>query len=124
MALPVNKSLTERARKFRKDSTLSEILFWNEVKNKKFDGLDFYRQKIIGNYIVDFYCPRLDVVIEIDGYTHDNKQAYDARRDKYLHSLGLYVLHIYDKDVKQDIKGVLQMLRHFCNNIHPRFVNI
>ncbi len=123
MALPLNKSLIERARQLRKDSTLSEILFWNEIKHKKFDGLDFYRQKVIGNYIVDFYCPRLDVVIEIDGCTHYNKQEYDAQRDKYLRSLGLHVLHIYDNDVKRDMNGVLQMVRHFCNSVHPRFAD-
>ncbi|MBQ6736365.1 MAG: endonuclease domain-containing protein [Alphaproteobacteria bacterium] len=121
MALPMNKSLTERARQLRKDSTLSEILFWNEVKNKKFDGLDFYRQKVIGNYIVDFFCARLNVVIEIDGYSHDNKYEYDARRDKYLRSLGLHILHIYDEDVKQDMNGVLQMVHHFCNSVSPRY---
>ncbi|MBQ6736771.1 MAG: endonuclease domain-containing protein [Alphaproteobacteria bacterium] len=121
MSLPMNKSLTERARWLRKNSTLSEILFWNEVKNKKLDGLDFYRQKVIGNYIVDFFCARLNVVIEIDGSTHNNKYEYDARRDNYLRSLGLRVLHIYDKDVKQDMLGVLQIVRNFCGSVPARY---
>ena len=121
MALPINTSLTKRARQLRKNSTLSEILFWNEVKNKKLDGLDFYRQKVIGNYIVDFFCARLNVVIEIDGFTHNNKFEYDQRRDKYLRSLGLHILHIYDEDVKQDMSGVLQIVRNFCNSILPRY---
>ncbi len=117
----MNKSLTERARWLRKNSTLSEILFWNEVKNKKLDGLDFYRQKVIGNYIVDFFCARLNVVIEIDGSTHNNKYEYDARRDNYLRSLGLRVLHIYDEDVKQDMSGVLQIVRNFCDSVPARY---
>ncbi len=121
MSLPMNKSLTERARWLRKNSTLSEILFWNEVKNKKLDGLDFYRQKVIGNYIVDFFCARLNVVIEIDGSTHNNKYEYDARRDNYLRSLGLRVLHIYDEDVKQDMLGVLQIVRNFCGSVQARY---
>ncbi len=121
MSLPMNKSLTERARWLRKNSTLSEILFWNEVKNKKLDGLDFYRQKVIGNYIVDFFCARLNVVIEIDGSTHNNKYEYDARRDNYLRSLGLRVLHIYDEDVKQDMSGVLQIVRNFCDSVPARY---
>ena len=121
MSLPINKSLTERARWLRKNSTLSEILFWNEVKSKKLDGLDFYRQKVIGNYIVDFFCARLNVVIEIDGSTHNNKYEYDARRDKYLRSLGLHVLHIYDEDVKQDMTGVLQIVRNFCDSVPARY---
>ena len=121
MSLPMNKSLNERARWLRKNSTLSEILFWNEVKNKKLDGLDFYRQKVIGNYIVDFFCARLNVVIEIDGSTHNNKYEYDARRDNYLRSLGLRVLHIYDEDVKQDMSGVLQIVRNFCDSVPARY---
>ena len=121
MSLPFNKSLTERARELRKNSTLSEILFWNMVKNKQFDGLDFNRQKVIGNYIVDFYCARLGVVIEIDGWTHDNKQAYDAKRDEYLRLLGLYVLHIYDEDVKHDINGTMQMVKEFCSKIPTKY---
>jgi very-short-patch-repair endonuclease len=121
MSLPFNKSLTERARELRKHSTLSEILFWNVVKNNQFDGLDFNRQKVIGNYIVDFYCARLGLVIEIDGWTHDNKQEYDSKRDNYLRSLGLYVLHIYDEDIKQDINGTMQMVKEICSNIPTRY---
>ena len=56
MKLPKNTSLQTYARKLRKESTLSEILFWNAIKNKQIKNLDFDRQKIIGNYIVDFYC--------------------------------------------------------------------
>lgn len=115
MRLPKNKSLIKRARELRKNSTLSEVLFWNMVKNKQIDGLDFDRQTIIGNYIVDFFCPQLDVVIEIDGCSHNNKQEYDHRRDMYLQSLGLHVLHIYDEDLKRDIGGVFQMVCNFCN---------
>ncbi len=113
--LPKNLMLRKRARELRKNSTLSEVLFWNIVKNKQLNGWDFDRQRVIGNYIVDFYCPQLNVVIEIDGCSHANKQDYDRMRDKYLHSLGLHVLHIYDEDVKHDINGVIQMVFEFCN---------
>ena len=115
MKLPKNKSLVKRARELRKNSTLSEVLFWNEVKNKQLNGLDFDRQTIIGNYIVDFFCPQLDVVIEIDGCSHANKQEYDSERDRYLRSLGLHVLHVYDTDVKRDIEGVMRIVIDFCN---------
>ena len=115
MRLPKNKSLIKRARELRKNSTLAEVSFWNEVKNKKLNGLDFDRQTIIGNYIVDFFCPRLDVVIEIDGCSHNNKQEYDHVRDEYLRSLGLHILHIYDEDVKRDMGGVIQIVQNFCD---------
>ena len=110
MSLPYNPKLKERARKLRKAGNLSEVLFWKEVKNKQFKGFDFDRQKIIGNYIVDFYCTNCNVVIEIDGSSHDNKQEYDAKRDAYLESLGLTVIHITDVDVKKNLSGVMEML--------------
>ncbi|MGQ4006258.1 DUF559 domain-containing protein [Francisellaceae bacterium CB300] len=87
--LPYNPKLKQRAKELRKAGNLSEVLLWNRLKRKQFLKLDFDRQKIIGNYIVDFYCPNLGVVIEIDGSSHDNKEGYDRIRDEYLKGLGL-----------------------------------
>lgn len=115
-ALPYNPILKERARELRKAGNLAEVLFWKQVRNKSFKGLDFDRQKIIGNYIVDFYCPNFNVVIEIDGSSHDDKQEYDALRDEYLKSLGLVVIHITDFEVKENMDAVMQYL-----NDHPAF---
>lgn len=109
-SLPFNPKLKERAKELRKAGNLSEVLFWNQVKNKQFKGCDFDRQKIIGNYIVDFYCANYQVVIEIDGSSHDNKVEYDAERDAYLESLGLTVIHIPVEDVLQRMSTVMQML--------------
>lgn len=119
MKLPANKELKQRARDLRSNSTLSEVLLWQLLKNKQMYGLDFNRQKIIGNYIVDFYCPKLNLVIEIDGSSHDNKYIYDAKRDEYLNSLGLFVLHIDDRDVKFSISKVLYMIEVFIDNHYP-----
>jgi len=102
--------LKERAKELRQAGNLSEVLFWNQVKNKQFKEYDFDRQKIIGNYIVDFYCTNCNVVIEIDGSSHDNKQDYDAKRDGFLRSLGLVVIHIPVEEVMNKIVGVMEML--------------
>lgn len=110
MNLPYNPNLKARARKLRQAGNLSEVLFWNQVKNKQFKGFDFDRQKIIGNYIADFYCSNYNVVIEIDGSSHDNKQEYDAKRDAYLESLGLVVIHIPVEDILNNMYGVMEML--------------
>ena len=104
LALPYNPKLKDRAKSLRKAGNLSEIIFWNEVKNGKFIGFDFDRQKIVGNYIVDFYCSNNNVVIEIDGSSHNSKQDYDAKRDAYLLGLGLKVIHIQDKEVSQSLQ--------------------
>lgn len=109
-SLPYNPKLKERARELRKAGNLSEVLFWNQVKKKQFKGYDFDRQKIIGNYIVDFYCSNCNVVIEIDGSSHDDKVEYDAERDAYLESLGLTVIHIPVEDVFQRMSTVMEML--------------
>lgn len=94
----------------RRAGNLSEVLLWNQLKKGQFKGLDFDRQKIIGNYIVDFYCAEKNAVIEVDGSSHDDKADYDAQRDAYLSGLGLSVIHILDKDVKQNIGGVIDFL--------------
>ncbi len=117
MSLPYNPKLKERARELRKAGNLSEVLFWNQVKNKQFKGLDFDRQNVIGNYIVDFYCANCNVVVEIDGSSHDNKQEYDAARDAFLESLGLTVIHIPVADVMNNMGAVMDMLLD-----HPAFI--
>ena len=99
--LPYNQALKQRARELRKAGNLSEVLFWNVVKNKQLNGQDFDRQRVIGNYIVDFYCHEHALVVEIDGSSHDDKQAYDQIRDEYLEVLGLKVLHVQDVDTNR-----------------------
>ena len=112
--LPFNPALKERAKKLRKAGNLPEVLIWQQIHKKKFKGYDFDRQKIIGNYIVDFFCLDCNVVIEIDGSSHDNKVEYDAKRDAFLEELGLVVIHISAKDVLKNLQDVMKML-----NDHP-----
>lgn len=114
--LPYNPKLKEKARELRQAGNLSEVLFWNQVKNKQFKGFDFDRQKIIGNYIVDFYCSNCQVVVEIDGSTHNDKVDYDQQRDNYIVSLGLTVIHIPVNDVMFKLGKVMEMLFD-----HPAF---
>jgi very-short-patch-repair endonuclease len=105
--LPYNPALKQRAKELRNAGNLSEALFWSAVKNRQLNGLDFDRQRVIGNYIVDFYCYELALVVEIDGSSHDDKQEYDHIRDQYLEALGLKVLHVQDIDVKTNLESVL-----------------
>jgi very-short-patch-repair endonuclease len=116
LSLPYNPALKERAKALRRAGNLSEVLLWNQLKRKQFFGLDFDRQKIIGNYIVDFYCAQQQVVLEVDGSSHDNKIDYDAQRDAFLIGLDLTVIHLRDSDVKKNLSGVIDFLRN-----HPAF---
>ena len=111
LELPCNPELRGRARELRRAGNLSEVLLWKKLHKRQFKGYDFDRQKIIGNYIVDFYCLDCGVVIEIDGSSHDNKQEYDAQRDAYLKGFGLTVIHISADEVLYNMGHVMKMLR-------------
>ena len=100
--LPYNPKLKERAREMRNNSTKGEIKFWCELLRKGQTGYQFYRQKIIEHYIVDFYCVKLKLVVEIDGISHSNKKEYDKHRDEVLESFGLKVLHYDDLTVQSN----------------------
>lgn len=110
--LPTNPQLKQRAKELRKQGILSEVLFWNQVKQKKIFDMDFDRQKIIGNYIVDFYIKKLGIVIEIDGFSHNEKQEEDLARDNYLRSYGLTVIRYTDLEVKFDLDSVILDLKN------------
>ena len=113
LLLPYNPKLKERAAALRYAENLSEALFWMQVHKSNFHSIDFDRQCIIGNYIVDFYVKKLGLVIEIDGSSHDSKEEYDAARDTYLKSLGLRVYHIPVTDVQQNMKTAMRNLELF-----------
>jgi very-short-patch-repair endonuclease len=97
--LPKNKKLQKRARSMRNASTLPEVLFWIEVTKGRFHKIDFDRQKVIGNYIVDFYVKQLGLVIEIDGSSHVGKEQYDQNRENFLKCLGLEIYRISNGDI-------------------------
>jgi very-short-patch-repair endonuclease len=111
--LPFNIKLKARSRALRKAGVLSEVIFWLQVHRGIFWKIDFDRQRIIGNYIVDFYVKTLGLVIEIDGSSHDNKEEYDQKREDYFVSLGLKVYRISDLRVKHDLNNVMLELESY-----------
>ncbi len=111
--LPCNIKLKPRAKELRQAENLSEVLFWMQVTKGQFYKIDFDRQRIIGNYIVDFYVKKLGLIIEFDGSSHDNKEKYDADRDAYFESLGLKVYHIPVVEVLQQMKLVMKKLEDY-----------
>ena len=111
--LPANPLLKNLAKEKRKAGILSEVLFWKQVRNDTFHSIDFDRQRIIGNFIVDFYVPSLGLVVEIDGSSHDDKMDYDRARQKFLEDLGINVFRCDDSDVKKHIDIVMSSLEDF-----------
>ena len=111
--LPYNIKLKSRARALRKAGVLSEVVFWLQVHKGMFWKIDFDRQRIIGNFIVDFYVKTLGLVVEIDGSSHNDKEEYDQKREEYLISLGLKVYRISDLRVKHDLNNVMVELEKY-----------
>ncbi len=108
-----NPGLKSLARKLRNNSTLAEVLLWNELKRKQMKGYDFHRQKPIQQYIVDFFCPRLMLAIEIDGSSHFGRHAQDRRRQSKLEQKGVRFLRFDDFEVKANMRGVLKTIENW-----------
>lgn len=111
--LPYNSKLKSRARALRKAGNYSEVVFWQQVHKNKFHSIDFDRQRIIGNFIVDFYVKTLGLVIEIDGESHNCTEDYDEKREKYLESLGLKIFKTTNLRVLHDLDNVMKELENF-----------
>ena len=111
--LPYNSILKTRARNLRREMTDAEQLLWFHLRRKQIGGVQFYRQRPIGNYIVDFYAPRAKIVIEVDGSQHHELPAIavDVERDEFLSRLKLNVLRFDNLQVLRETGSVLETIR-------------
>jgi very-short-patch-repair endonuclease len=107
-----NPKLKDRARDLRKNATDAEKLLWSRIRRKQLKDTQFYRQRIVGDYIVDFFCPKAKIVIELDGEQHFTPEGKikDRQRDSYLNELGIRVLRFTNVEVMNNIEGVLQVI--------------
>jgi very-short-patch-repair endonuclease len=114
LMLSYNQKLKEISRQLRKNMTNAEKRLWAKIRMRQLQGYQFYRQKPIGDYIVDFFCPRAKLVIELDGSHHlvGETIEYDRIRDDYLSSLGLRVLRFTNADVLTCIEGVIERIEN------------
>lgn len=106
---------TFRARNLRKNATIQEKRLWNILKNRQFHNLRFKRQVPIGHYIVDFVCPEIKLIIELDGAQHNEENGieYDANRTEYLKSKGYNVIRFWNNEVYQNIEGVIKEIEKY-----------
>jgi very-short-patch-repair endonuclease len=108
--LQYDRHLKKYSRRLRKEMTDAERVLWSRIRGKQLKGLQVYRQKPVGRFVVDFYCPKAKLVIELDGgqhYTEDLK-AKDEMRDRYMMAQGLKTLRFSDKEVFENLTGVLE----------------
>lgn len=112
----VTKEKLERSRELRREMTLAERILWQELRGNKL-GAHFRRQQVIAGFIVDFYCHKVDLVIEVDGSVHeaDEQKEKDIERDKVLSGMGLRVLRFRNEDVIKNLSGVLGRIRELIS---------
>ncbi len=104
--------LKHRARQLRKNMTDSERVLWSHLRGKQLSGVQFYRQKPIGEYIVDFFAPRTKLVVEVDGSQHlEGEQAEkDRHRDEYLATVGIKVFRFNNREVLVETDVVVEVI--------------
>lgn len=111
--LPYNPALKYRAKALRKAGNFPEVVFWKQVRNKSFWNLDFDRQRIIGNYIVDFYVKSLGLIVEIDSESHNDKDTYDEKREAFLVSLDLRLFRTSSLKILHDTANAMKDLERY-----------
>ena len=116
--IPYNKDLKEFSRELRSNQTLGETLLWTQLQRRQVRGYQFNRQKPLGNYIVDFYCKKLQLVIEVDGNSHHFEEisVRDVERQRVLEEKGLKFLRFTEHDVRINMEIVLSQIDQFIDN--------
>ncbi len=119
--LPYNPRLKEFSRGMRNYGEKSEALLWKRLKSKQ-TGFAFNRQKPILNFIADFYCKELNLVLEIDGASHFSHEARrkDEERDRQMRAIGLEIVRVLDSDVRNDADSVAGYIKEQCELIRDR----
>ena len=106
----ITKEKLQRAKELRRYMTPAEQILWQELRANK-QGVHFRRQQIIGGFIVDFYCHKAALVVEVDGDIHDLQLDQDARRETILREPGLRIVRFKDDDVIRNLSGVVEKIR-------------
>jgi len=115
-----NKSLQPFANNLRKEMTKAEACLWKYVlRARQMNGYQFRRQRPVLNYVADFMCKELCLVIEVDGITHDSKLEKDERRADELRQAGFHVFRFTDEEVLTNIEGVMMAIERIIDEIIP-----
>jgi very-short-patch-repair endonuclease len=120
--IPYNKNLKALSKNLRGNLTEAERCLWTRIQLKHL-GYVFYRQKPIGDYIVDFYCPKARLVVEVDGGQHftEGTASNDRVRDEYMHNLGLTVLRFSNSEVLKNTDRVTEIIYEVLGKIILNF---
>ena len=115
--------LKNTARTLRRNMTEAELKLWSVLRRRQVNGLQFYRQRPIGKYIVDFYCPAKNMVIEVDGGQHyeEDEEERDKKRGEYLEKFfQLKIVRFTNLDVLKNISGVIDKILEVTKQNPPQ----
>ena len=110
----VTKEKLQRAKELRRDMTPAEKILWQELRANRL-GSHFRRQQVIAGFIVDFYCHKAGLVVEVDGDIHDLQQEEDTRREKALSEMGLRIVRFRNEEVMKNISAVVGKIRELIS---------
>jgi very-short-patch-repair endonuclease len=107
-----DRDLIRKARALRCNMTKAEIILWSRLRSKKVNGYKFRRQQPIFGYIVDFYCDKLKLIIEVDGAIHSflENEKYDIKRDNILRINGYYVLRLTNLEIETELDSTINKI--------------
>jgi len=108
-----------KRRSLRKNQTDTERKLWSVLRNKQMDNLKFFRQYSVDRYILDFYCPKHKLAIELDGGQHgeEKQRAHDERRADYLKQQNIYTIRFWDNEVLTNLEGVIEKIKEEINRL-------
>jgi very-short-patch-repair endonuclease len=117
-----DKELVKKARALRNNMTRAEKILWSRIREKKINGHKFRRQQPIFDYIADFYCNELKLIIEVDGEIHSlpEKTNYDSKRDNILKINGYHILRLSNVEVETEINSAInKIISYISENLSP-----
>ena len=114
-----NRELVKKARELRNNMTLAEIILWSRLRSKKVDGYKFRRQEPIYDYVVDFYCHELKLIIEVDGeiHTYAETSESDLKRDNILKINGYHIVRLSNREIETDVNAAVYKITSFIKTI-------
>jgi len=114
-----NKVLRDRRQELRNGATEAEKILWDNLKHSKLRGFKFVRQYSVGPYILDFYCPKLRLAIELDGNQHSETEAvlYDRDRENYLNTVHIKTIRFWNQEIMNDKKGALNKILNEASKV-------
>ncbi|RKY55240.1 MAG: hypothetical protein DRP89_03715 [Candidatus Neomarinimicrobiota bacterium] len=116
------KKETKRRKALRRNMPEAEIILWSKLKGKQIYGYKFRRQYSVGSYIIDFYCPKLKLAIEVDGMSHfqPGSETRDNERQKYIETYGIQFLRYINTDIYENLEGVIEQIGETIHEIEGK----